>query len=255
MSAIQETFKRVEKKYIVTDIQQQKLIAAMAGKAEMDNYGLTTICNIYYDTPNHQLIRTSMEKPVYKEKLRVRSYGVPGKDAKVFVELKKKYKGVVYKRRVDMSLEQSYEFINFGIAPGKNPQIEKEIAYFLDFYEGIAPAMYLSYDRVAFAGTEDPNLRITFDSNITYRENEMRLEKGIWGDKLIDEHTRIMEIKIPGSMPMWLSSLLDELKIYPGSFSKYGNAYKKVFSETLSRSGRPQQFNADNEKGKVNYCA
>ena len=254
MAAIQEIFKRVEKKYIVTDEQQEELVRFMAGKAAADNYGLTTICNIYYDTPDHQLIRTSMEKPVYKEKLRIRSYGVPNKDSKVFVELKKKYKGVVYKRRVDMSLIDSYEFVNFGVMPGKNPQIEKEIDYFLHFYKDIAPAMYLSYDRIAYAGIGNPDLRITFDSNITYREEEVRLEKGVWGDKLLDPHTRIMEIKIPGAMPLWLSHLLDDLKIYPASFSKYGEAYKRVFSEALDQNEYLKLDNL-NSKGKVNDCA
>ncbi len=254
MGAVQEIFKRVEKKYIVTDEQQEELVRVMAGKAAADNYGLTTICNIYYDTPDHQLIRTSMEKPVYKEKLRIRSYGVPDKDSKVFVELKKKYKGVVYKRRVDMSLIDSYEFVNFGVNPGKNPQIEKEIAYFLKYYRDIGPAMYLSYDRIAYAGTDNPDLRITFDGNITYREEETRLEKGVWGDKLLDPHTRIMEIKIPGAMPLWLSFLLDRMKIYPASFSKYGEAFKRVFSEALD----PNEYlklGGTKSKGKVNDCA
>lgn len=254
MAAAQEIFKRVEKKYIVTDEQQEELVKRMKGKMEADQYGLTTICNIYYDTPDHQLIRTSMEKPVYKEKLRIRSYGVPDKDSKVFVELKKKYKGVVYKRRVDMSLLDSYEFVNFGIPPGKNPQIEKEIMYFLKFYRKISPAMYLSYDRIAYAGVGNPDLRITFDGNITYREEETRLEKGVWGEKLLDPHTRIMEIKIPGAMPVWLSELLDDLKIYPGSFSKYGEAYKRVFSEALDRS-KDTKLTEINKKGTVNDCA
>ena len=254
MGAIQEIFKRVEKKYIVTDEQQEELVRAMTGRAAADNYGLTTICNIYYDTPDHQLIRTSMEKPVYKEKLRIRSYGVPTKDSKVFVELKKKYKGVVYKRRVDMSLIDSNEFVNFGVCPGKNPQIEKEIEYFLNYYHDIGPAMYLSYDRIAFAGVDNPDLRITFDGNITYREEEVRLEKGVWGEKLLDPHTRIMEIKIPGAMPLWLSHLLDDMKIYPGSFSKYGEAYKKVFCEALDQE-KYLKLNRENVKGKVNDCA
>lgn len=254
MGAVQEIFKRVEKKYIVTDKQADELIKRMKGKMEADQYGLTTICNIYYDTPDHQLIRTSMEKPVYKEKLRIRSYGIPDKDSKVFVELKKKYKGVVYKRRVDMSLIDSYEFVNFGVAPGKNLQIEKEIMYFLKFYRDVGPAMYLSYDRIAFAGVGNPDLRITFDGNITYREEETRLEKGVWGEKLLDEHTRIMEIKIPGSMPMWLSGLLDELKIYPGSFSKYGEAYKRVFSKALDQDDYLNMTEIT-KKGTVNDCA
>ena len=254
MGAVQEVFRRVEKKYIVTDEQQDEIIRVMAGKAAADDYGLTTICNIYYDTPDHRLIRASMEKPVYKEKLRIRSYGVPNKDSKVFVELKKKYQGVVYKRRVDMSLIDSYEFVNFGVMPGKNKQIEKEIDYFLHFYDKIAPAMYLSYDRVAFIGTADPELRITFDSNITYREEEMRLEKGVWGEKLLDPHTRIMEIKIPDAMPLWLGYLLDDLKIYPASFSKYGEAYQRVFSQAPDRD-EYLRLNGTNSKGKVNDCA
>lgn len=249
--AVQEIFKRVEVKYIITAQQQQELVRAMQGLMEADQYGETTICNIYYDTPNHRLIRTSMEKPVYKEKLRVRSYGVPEKDGRVFVELKKKYKGVVYKRRVDMSLLESYDFIFFGMCPGKNPQIEKEISYFLKLYKDIRPAMYLSYDRVAYAGVENPELRITFDRNITYREDEVRLEKGSWGSKLTDPDMRIMEIKIPNAMPLWLSAILDEMKIYPGSYSKYGEAYKRVFSKAVEDS----RLLTSKEKGKVIDCA
>lgn len=248
---VQEIFKRVEVKYLVTAQQQEELVRKMEGLMEADNYGLTTICNIYYDTPNHQLIRTSLEKPIYKEKLRIRSYGVPTQDGRVFVELKKKFKGVVYKRRVDMSLLDSYDFVFFGIAPGKNPQIEKEISYFLKLYKDIRPAMYLSYDRIAFAGVTRPELRITFDSNITYRENEVRLEKGVWGKKLLDPDMRIMEIKIPGAMPLWLSAMLDEMNIYPGSFSKYGEAYKRSFKEAQADS----RVLKINDKGKVIYCA
>ncbi|MBR1863340.1 MAG: polyphosphate polymerase domain-containing protein [Ruminococcus sp.] len=253
--AVQEVFKRVEKKYIVTAQQQEELTRLMAGEVAADAYGLTTICNIYYDTPEHRLIRTSMEKPVYKEKLRVRSYGVPDKDGKVFVELKKKYKGIVYKRRVDMSLIESYEFLNFGLAPGKNPQIEKEISYFMSFYKGIAPRMYLSYDRIAFAGINDPELRMTFDSDLTYREDELRLEKGSWGEKLLRPDQRIMEVKIPGAMPLWMSRIFDDLGIYPGSFSKYGEAYKSVFTNALNSDKALKVNENENGKGTVNHCA
>ena len=253
MKAIQEVFRRVEKKYIISAAQCDELVKRMNGMMAADDYGLTTICNIYYDTPDHRIIRTSMEKPVYKEKLRVRSYGVPGADSKVFVELKKKYKGVVYKRRVDMTLLQSYRFLNFGLCPDKNKQIEKEIQYFLKFYGKVEPAMYLSYDRIAYAGTQDPELRITFDSNITYREDEPRLEKGVRGRKLLADDVRIMEIKIPNAMPLWLSGLLDDMKIYPGSFSKYGEAYKQVFSEAYDHGS--DNYNAYETKGKVIICA
>lgn len=242
MEAYQEVFKRYEKKYVVDEKTYKELMSKLEKYFVSDKYGKSTVCNIYYDTPEHLLIRNSIEKPVYKEKLRVRSYGVPDDDSMVFVELKKKYKGVVYKRRVEMTLAQSRDFIAGKSSPGENPQIENELRYFLGFYKGIAPAMFLSYDRIALCGIENPALRITFDSNITYREEQLELEKGIWGKELLSDGTRIMEIKIPGAMPVWLSKILDELKIFPSSFSKYGTAYLEELSEK-------------NNKGKVTSCA
>lgn len=176
-------------------------------------------------------MRNSIEKPVYKEKLRVRSYGVPNDEDMVFVELKKKYKGVVYKRRIEMTLAQTRDFFAGKEVPHDNPQIENELKYFLKFYEGIAPAMYLSYDRLAYCGAEDPSLRLTFDTHILYREEQKELDKGIWGKELLPAGVRVMEIKIPNAMPLWLSAILDELEIYPASFSKYGTAYLNEFSE------------------------
>lgn len=242
MEAYQEVFKRYEKKYIIDGGTYEKLMQRLEKHFVSDKYGKSSVCNIYYDTPQHLLIRNSIEKPVYKEKLRVRSYGVPNEDSMVFVELKKKYKGIVYKRRVEMTLAQSKDFIEGRNCPGENPQIEKELRYFLEFYKDIAPAMFLSYDRIALCGIENPSLRITFDSNIIYRECQLELEKGIWGEKLLDENTRIMEIKIPEAMPVWLSKILDELEIFPQSFSKYGTAYLEKLSEK-------------NNKGRVISCA
>ncbi len=244
MSNIQSVFKRVEKKYMVSEAQYHQLMERFEGRMQVDKYGKTTICNIYYDTPSHQLIRNSLEKPVYKEKLRVRSYGTPDDGSKVFVELKKKYKGVVYKRRVDMTLSQSKYFISGLQSPGINPQIENEISYFLDFYKGIAPAMFLSYERIALCGITNSELRVTFDSRITYREEELSLEKGVWGKQLLEPGYMIMEIKIPGSLPLWLSEILDELNIFPTSYSKYGTAYMR-------------EYKCKNElkNGKVTDCA
>ncbi|WP_295211362.1 polyphosphate polymerase domain-containing protein [Ruminococcus sp.] len=242
MNAYQEVFKRIEKKYILDEPTYEKLIKRLEKHFVSDKYGKSTVCNIYFDTPSHLLVRNSIEKPVYKEKLRVRSYGVPNDDSMVFVELKKKYKGVVYKRRIEMSLEQSRDFIAGREIPHKNVQIENELKYFLKFYEGIAPAMYLSYDRIALCGIENPALRVTFDTHILYREEQLELDKGIWGKELLPIGTRIMEIKIPGVMPMWLSEILDELKIFPASYSKYGTAYLNELSEKIN-------------KGKVTSCA
>ncbi|MGN1132897.1 MAG: polyphosphate polymerase domain-containing protein [Oscillospiraceae bacterium] len=242
MQGYQEIFKRYEKKYIIDEHIYGELMNRLKEHFVSDKYGKSTVCNIYYDTPSHLLIRNSIEKPVYKEKFRVRSYGVPNDNSMVFVELKKKYKGVVFKRRVEMSLAQSRDFISGKSSPEKNPQIENELRYFLSFYKDIAPAMFLSYERTALCGIENPSLRITFDYNILYREEQLQLDKGIWGNKLIDENTKIMEIKIPGAMPVWLSKILDELKLFPNSFSKYGTAYLQSYAE-------------QNNKGKVIICA
>lgn len=242
MNGNQEVFRRIEKKYIVDEPTYEKLIKKLDGHFVKDRYYKSTICNIYYDTPSHQLVRNSIEKPVYKEKLRVRSYGVPNNEDMVFVELKKKYKGVVYKRRIEMTLAQTRDFFAGKEVPHNNPQIENELKYFLKFYEGIAPAMYLSYDRLAYCGAEDPSLRLTFDTHILYREEQKELDKGIWGKELLPAGVRVMEIKIPNAMPLWLSVILDKLEIYPASFSKYGTAYLNEFSEKI-------------HKGKVISCA
>lgn len=242
MNGNQEVFRRIEKKYIVDEPTYEKLIKKLDGHFVKDRYYKSTICNIYYDTPSHQLVRNSIEKPVYKEKLRVRSYGVPNDEDMVFVELKKKYKGVVYKRRIEMTLAQTRDFFAGKEIPHDNPQIENELKYFLKFYENIAPAMYLSYDRLAYCGAEDPSLRLTFDTHILYREEQKELDKGIWGKELLPAGVRVMEIKIPNAMPLWLSTILDELEIYPASFSKYGTAYLNEFSEKI-------------HKGKVISCA
>lgn len=223
----QETFKRYELKYLLDDMQYKLLRQCLQDKLKVDKYGMTTICNIYFDTPDHRLIRTSLDKPIYKEKLRLRSYGTPTKGDKVFVELKKKYKGVVYKRREIMELTEAEHYLYDGRPAGRTTQITKEIDWFLKSYNGLAPAMYISYDRIAMYGLEDPQLRITFDSNILWREEELLLECGIWGTPILCEEQKLMEIKIPGTMPLWLSHILDELNIYPASFSKYGRGYQQ----------------------------
>lgn len=238
MSSYQETFERVEQKYLLDEKIYTELRKQLEGHASVDRYGESTICNIYYDTPDHKLVRASNEKPRYKEKLRVRSYGVPEKNSTVFVEIKKKFAGVVYKRRVDMTLAQSERFTRFGEKPNNNPQIEKELAYCFKRYDQLQPKLFLSYDRVAMNGIDDPSLRITFDSNVHYRDHTLDLSKGAWGKELLKKGERIMEIKMSGAMPMWLVKILDELKIYPASFSKYGAAYiKELQTGNIKKEG------------------
>lgn len=227
MSDYKEVFQRYEKKYIVTGEQYDALYDRIGSRLTPDAYGNSTVCNIYYDTADKILIRRSIDKPVYKEKLRLRSYGVPSDNTTVFVELKKKFKGLVFKRRVDMDYSDAKLFLSGGKPPIEN-QIVSEIEWFLDFYKTLKPSAYIAYDRIAYYSLLDPDIRITFDSNPIWRDTHLSLSDGIWGEKLLDSDKRIMEIKILHSMPLWLADALNEFEIYPASFSKYGNAYTEI---------------------------
>lgn len=225
MGNYKDTFKRYEMKYLLEEKKYKQLRQRLQGRLNVDNFGKTAICNIYFDTPDRRLIKTSLEKPVYKEKLRLRSYGTPYEGDTVFVELKKKYKGIVYKRREDMELFEAESYLYEDAPASKETQITKEIDWFMKAYQNLEPAMYISYNRIAMYGVEDPELRVTFDSNILWREEELLLGRGVWGSPVLKQGQRLMEIKIPGAMPLWLSHILDELEIYPTSFSKYGRSY------------------------------
>lgn len=246
MSQYQYTFKRFEIKYLLEEAKYSLLRQRLEDKLVEDSFGKTTICNIYFDTPDQRLIRTSLEKPVYKEKLRLRSYGTPGKGDTVFVELKKKYKGVVYKRREKMELTSAEAYLYEGQSTGKTSQVFKEIDWFIHLYRGLTPAMYISYDRIALYASEEEELRVTFDSNILWREEELKLGSGIWGTPILKEGQRLMEIKIPGAMPLWLAHILAELEIYPVSFSKYGRGYLQA--EQI------RKMNTITSKGEMKYA-
>jgi len=226
MGQYKDVFIRYEKKYLLEEEQYRVLLEQLKPYMKVDQYGRSVISNIYFDTPDHRLIRTSLEKPAYKEKLRLRSYGVANGETNVFVEVKKKYQGIVYKRRLNMSLDEAENYLYCGEEPTEDSQIRREVDWMFAYYKNLKPAMHLSYDRIAMFGMEDSNLRITFDSQILWREKALDLSKGAWGEPLLQEGQRLMEIKIAGAMPLWLSHMLDEMKIYPVSFSKYGNAYK-----------------------------
>lgn len=217
MDDFQMTFKRYEIKYLLDEKTYLELRKRLEGKMVVDQYGEKTVCNIYFDTPDSRLIRTSLEKPVYKEKLRLRSYGTPERNSTVFVELKKKYKGVVYKRREDMVLSEAEAYLYQGWKPGFSSQVLREIDWFLKYYGQITPAMYISYERIAMNEVKDSGLRVTFDTNILWRKEELNLKEGSWGNPILEPGQRLMEIKIAGAMPLWLGEILDKLYIYPSS--------------------------------------
>lgn len=224
-----QIFQRVEKKYLMNREQYENFKERSSAYIELDQYGLHTICNIYFDTEEDILIRASLEKPPYKEKLRLRSYGIPGEEDQVFLELKKKWDGIVYKRRVPMTLKEARDYIGQGIWPDHDRQMMKEIDYFMKFYNP-KPKVWLAYDREAYFGKEDSELRLTVDRNIRTRTKGLRLELGDMGKRLISEEAYLMEIKVAVAYPMWLARLLGELKVYPVSFSKYGRYYMAVCS-------------------------
>lgn len=244
-----EVFNRFESKFLLdkatyTDIQN-KLLDYM----ELDEYNKTneyyTISNIYYDTKDNELIRTSLEKPKYKEKLRLRAYGIPKPDQKVYLEIKKKVCGLVNKRRTTLKLDEAYEFAETGLKPElkdyMNKQVLNEIEYMLKIYD-LEPKLYLAYDRKALFGKENHNLRITFDSNIRTRRYDLKLESGDYGELLLEDGKWLMEVKTERSIPLWLTKLLSDYSIYKTSFSKYGNEYKN------------QLLKARSMKGELNVC-
>ena len=224
------TFERRELKYRITDAQRAALEAAFGARMVPDEYGESTICNIYYDTADYRLIRASLEKPAYKEKLRLRSYGVTEPGGEVFLELKKKYKGIVYKRRITLPEDAAGEFIT-GRAPlGEHGQIGREIEYFTAFYAPLLPAVHLSYERSAWFSREDRDLRITFDKNIRFRQEDVSLTLPAGGRRILPEGESLMEIKAAAALPLWLVSELDTLGIFQSTFSKYGEAYKAILA-------------------------
>ena len=224
----QAVFKRYELKYLLTHPQQQRILEAITSRMEPDAYGRTTIRNIYFDTASYRLIRRSLDKPAYKEKLRLRSYGPAQPDTPVFVELKKKYDGLVYQRRLTLPEAQAVDWIRNQSPCPQDCQIGREIDYFLQFYGDLRPTVFLSYDREAYYAQDGSCLRITFDENIRCRRTDLSLESPVGGISILSPDTVLMEVKCDGGMPLWLAQLLTKEQIYKTSYSKYGTAYQTL---------------------------
>ena len=244
-----EVFNRHESKFLIDRSIYKEIENRLLQYMELDEYNKThelyTISNIYFDTKENHLIRNSLSKPKYKEKLRLRAYGVPTGDEKVYLEVKKKVCGVVNKRRTKLKLMEAYDFVATGKKPDikdyMNRQVLNEIEYILKIYD-LEPKLYLAYDRKAFFCKENRDLRITFDSNVRTRRYDLKLENGDYGEKQLEKEKLIMEIKAENNMPLWLSNMLSENKVYRTSYSKYGKEY-----ETLLLNDRRL-------KGEINKC-
>lgn len=226
--AYQAVFKRYELKYLLTQEQKTKILEAMEPYMALDQYGRTTIRNLYYDTDNYRLVRHSIEKPAYKEKLRIRSYNQANPDSKVFVELKKKYDSIVYKRRLSLEEENAMEWVSGEMHCEQESQITREIDYFLEYYKTLHPVVFLSYEREAFYDKNGGDFRVTFDNHILCRQEALSLEEDVWGTALLPEGMVLMENKCSGGIPLWMTHILSQEHIYKTSFSKYGTAYQTI---------------------------
>lgn len=217
-------FQRIEEKYFMDKETKDKFFHNISNYINKDKYYKSEILSIYFDNDNKDIVRRSLDKPLYKDKIRLRSYGTPNLDSDVFLEIKNKYEGVTGKRRVILKLSEFYDYLyNNKI---KDNQIMKEIDYLFKYYD-LKPNCFVSYDRLSYIGKEDLGLRITVDNNLKGRIDDLRLENGNYGDKYFEDDIYIMEIKTLDSMPLWLTNELSELNIFPISFSKYGEIYKK----------------------------
>lgn len=235
--AYQAVFQRYEIKYMITREQKARLLTAMEPYMALDQYGRTTIRNIYFDTDSYRLIRRSIEKPAYKEKLRIRSYCKAKPDSTVFVELKKKYQKVVYKRRLTLPEQHAMQWMCGEADSGLDSQISKELDYFCNYYESLRPAVFLSYEREAYYCKQGGEFRVTFDENVLCRLEDLSLTSEVWGTPLLPDGITLMELKCPGGIPMWMAKLLSEEHIYVTTFSKYGTAYQTMILPNIIQKG------------------
>ena len=231
-----DVFRRRELKFLVSQEQRDSLELLLQEKMVPDKHGRSTICNLYYDTPDYRLIRHSLEKPVYKEKLRLRSYGTIAPGVDVFLEMKKKYKGIVYKRRVKLTQEEAMAFMQRQAPLPKDTQIGRELEYFRDFYKTLEPRVYLSYEREAWYDPNDYGFRMTLDRNIRDRTTDLDLAAPVEGELILPPELSLLEVKASGGIPMWLTEHLSSIRLHKQSFSKYGTAYQQMLEAYLTES-------------------
>lgn len=234
-------YERQEMKFMVPAEKYTQLLDAISPYMQQDEYGLHTINTIYYDTDDYSIIRHCLDKPKFKQKLRLRSYGTPTAEDAVYLELKKKVGGITYKRRMMMTLQHAQNYMENGIVPIESKsdiQTFGEIDWFVN-QKPLAAKVLISYDRIALLGREDEDFRMTFDAAVRWRDHHLDLGKGDYGTLLLQPGCRLLEIKTLGSLPLWLCNILSELKIYSQSFSKYGTVYNNYL------------INADREVSRI----
>ncbi|MDR1134661.1 MAG: polyphosphate polymerase domain-containing protein [Clostridiales Family XIII bacterium] len=243
---MQSFFKRYEKKYIITPEQCAVFQNILSRRMAPDRFGEYLVQNLYFDTENWDVIRASIEKPLFKEKLRLRCYGTPDQESTLFLELKKKYKGIVYKRRVPLPFKAFTDRTVREIVSGESSQISRELDFYLKT-EAVSEKIHISYNRIALSGITDAGLRVTFDTHMRFRLDGLNFEHPCGGRLILPQGGVVMEIKALGGMPLWLSRALGENGIFPRTFSKYGVCY----SDYISKEDREKATIEDREKAII----
>ena len=234
MENYQAVFKRKEIKYLLSSEERNALLPILEACMEPDAFAHSSISNLYYDTPDFRMVRRSLEKPMYKEKLRLRSYGTPENTSTVFPEIKKKAMGIVYKRRISLPYQEAVSFLSrqqiasTDTCNGTTRQILHELDWMLASYENLSPRVFLSYERDSYKGISDSSLRLTLDQDILFRTDRLDLREGAFGEAILLPDQTLMEVKISNAAPLWLAQALSEIGIFPVSFSKYGRAYERI---------------------------
>lgn len=225
----QQIFRRKETKYLLTESQVQELLRLIEPHIKKEKYFKGTNCSIYFDNDNRYLAIHSLEKPLYKEKVRIRSYGIPKMSNTVFLEIKKKYNGIGNKRRIPVKLSDFYQYMESGKLESATPEIKKELDVCIKRY-GLKPALFLAYDRTSYCDKNNSAFRLTFDRNVRSREHDLLLEHGDYGEKFFNDNTVVMEVKALNAYPFYFVHALSKLQIFPASFSKYGRVTEKILT-------------------------
>ena len=267
MENYQAVFKRKEIKYLLSSEERNALLPILEAHMEPDAFAHSSISNLYYDTPDFRMVRRSLEKPMYKEKLRLRSYGTPENTSTVFPEIKKKAMGIVYKRRISLPYQEAVSFLSgqqiastdtcngttqqiastdmcngttqqvtsTDMCDGTTRQILHELDWMLASYKDLSPRVFLSYERDSYKGISDSSLRLTLDQDILFRTDRLDLREGAFGEAILLPDQTLMEVKISNAAPLWLAQALSEIGIFPVSFSKYGRAYERICRDPRRR--------------------
>lgn len=223
-----DTFQRVEDKYLMDRKEADAFLKAVSPYLKPDRYFCYHCHTIYFDNDSAQLISTSLSHPPYKMKLRLRTYSDPDDDTPVFLETKKKYGDIVYKKRFMMTDLEAKEYLYEGIAPHTDNSTSREIDYLIHYYH-LKPKVYIGYDRICYVSKTDADARFTLDSHITYRTNDVSLHE-TGEEKELQKGMFILECKVSDRYPMWLTKILSSHHLYKSSFSKYGTIYKRESS-------------------------